>query len=42
MSLKLYFDEQIAEGNIEKISFDSELWESYRAVNLPCKWYSRF
>lgn len=32
MSLKLYFDEQIAEGNIEKISFDSELWESYRGA----------
>ena len=37
MSLKLYFDEQIAERNIEKISFYSELWESYRGAGSNVK-----
>lgn len=32
MGLKLYFDEQIAESNVEKISFDSGLWEVYRGA----------
>lgn len=32
MGIKIYFNEQIAESSVEKISFDSELWEIYRGA----------